>query len=217
MDKIKNILTVALKAGEVSALIAVSLFLFQLRSTVQHADAVLDQVKATTVELQARADGTSQNLNAILIQAGLAADQARLASIEERQYLRAISKETFQVLASAKETVDTLSGTLKSTGQDLHSVSISLVATTGHLNDLLDQGNTTLRTANGVIGDPAVPQTLQNLQKASLETARATASLAGAASDIQKKVHDLTRPVSLVKQVFTSLLGWAASFAQILK
>lgn len=64
--------------------------------------------------------GTSQNVNAILIQAGLAADQARLAALEQRQYWNRTAIETDKTVKAARKIIDR-------TGQQLNDETLPAV------------------------------------------------------------------------------------------
>lgn len=69
-------------------------------AVVQRAGDLLQQASAVTRNLDRRISDTSQNLNAILIQSGLAADQIQQASREQKRYWEKISGDTDDTLKS---------------------------------------------------------------------------------------------------------------------
>lgn len=72
----------------------------QMNQDAITANAVLKQTQTVQANLNQRITDTSQNLNAILIQTGLAADQVREASIQQKTYWNHISRDTDTLLKS---------------------------------------------------------------------------------------------------------------------
>jgi hypothetical protein len=75
-------------------------------ATIARADGVLAGSSAIERNLNQRISDTSQNMNALLVQAGLAADQVRIASIQQREYWDRISGDTDKTLQSLNQGAD---------------------------------------------------------------------------------------------------------------
>lgn len=75
----------------------------QLQGTVENSNRVLDQSQKIQRNINQRITDTSQNLNAILVQGGLAANQVRIASEEQDHYWKRISADTDMTLKSLNQ------------------------------------------------------------------------------------------------------------------
>lgn len=217
LDKLHNGLRLALLTVSCLGIGLVSLKIAKL------ADQATSSLVQTQQDLQKVSDeihGTSQNLNAVLIQLGLTADQARLASMEQRAYWRKNSLETHQVLASVKRTVDdadlglqvlvvAADKQLNGTGEKLQSSLLHLGNVADDMDRLMLHTDQTLYQAG-----PSVQATLDNVQKTSASLAAASDSIAGASKDIEVKVHQLTRPAKWWMTVGGAILEKGAQVGQ---
>ena len=176
--------------------------------------------------------GTSQNLNALLIQAGLTADQARLAAQEQRAYWAKNSLETHKLLTHADEMVKHLDQISVIVGMDLHEqVSRNGAGLTANLVDLQtgirnisnaadDLDRTVLHLNSSMYqADPFVTATLTNLNVTSANISSTSENVAATSKDIRDKVHQLTRPAKwymavggMVLETGAKIGSWVAGF-----
>jgi methyl-accepting chemotaxis protein len=180
---------------------------YKVAKTLDKLDTSLSQTQQDIHRLSDDLHGTSQNLNAALIQIGLTSDEARRAAIEQRAYWAKNSAETHTLLANLNDTVTTAKGALVVLTMDAHA---QINTNGGALTASLDQMRTGLLNVSNAAEDvdrtvlhinsslyqagPDVQSTLDNLNKTSENVANATKSISLASNDIQVKVHQLTRP-----------------------
>ena len=227
MHRSRDLLTHILRAAGVFSLICIGLFLWQLRNTAQEIQKTVRDADAAVQESQKRLADTSQNLNAALLQVGLATDEARRASMEQRQYWNRISRETIGLISDARATVRQtgsdidgvaadvhgFAGDLHGVAGDLHEVAGATLNSLNGLAPLLDQGNRTLVTANTLLADPDITKSLKSLADSSQNVAATTANVEKMSEDVQKRIHQMTQPKSLGK----AILGWVLDTAYKVK
>src|SRR5438552_17777020 len=90
----------------------------QVKTTARKVDAAIDEMTQTTTEARKRLVDTSQNMNAILIQSGLAADEVRRAATEQRQYWNQAGAETVAAIRQIQHTTKSVDETQKYIAQD---------------------------------------------------------------------------------------------------
>lgn len=116
----------------------------QLDQDAQAAHVLLQQSTLVTQNANRRISDTSQNLNAILIQAGLAADQVQQASREQKKYWENISGDTDKALKSLNAGARGLDQNMS----DLHALLAD-----PHLKDALAQSDAILADAHEMTTD----------------------------------------------------------------
>ncbi len=191
------------------ALVCCGLFLRQLQNTARELQVSIQDGDAAIKDVQRRLDDTSQNLNAALIQAGLATDEARRASVEQRQYWSRISQETIALIGDADRTVNGLNETQAGVGRDFHGTSQEAEAALKEVAPLLRELQGTAARANSLVGDPNIGRSIQSFASSAENLDRTMVSVAGVAHDVQARVHDLTKPRKWVVTVGEKLLDWA--------
>lgn len=213
MEKVLKVVKLCLMLGLISVILLTCRLLFRLNTT-------LSQTQADIQQASEELHGTSQNLNAFLIQAGLTADEARRAAIEQRAYWRRNSAETHEVLINANKLLVNLDKVAVVDGMELYDV-------IGKTGEGLNQNLTSLNHSILTIGNAAddldrvllhsdqmlyqsgdqVQQTMQNVSDA-------TKSLANASKDVEVKVHQLTRPAKWWMSVGGAVLSTGAQVGQ---
>jgi hypothetical protein len=190
---------------------------YQIHTTGAKVNAALDQITMTTTEAHERMVGTSQNLNAILIQVGIASDEARRAASEQRVYWNKVGAEsvlaiqkTNDVLTTAQKTLNSIDDSQKliaaTTIKSLEGVPVTIQASTNAMNEAaLD-----LQTTNRILSDPNIPQTLAHLN----ETA---GHLDNTSASIDTAVKRWTKPGNFFRSLFTGLLDTGSKVAVIVK
>jgi hypothetical protein len=167
-------------------------------------------------ESKKRVEHTSQNLNAILIQAGLASDEARRASIEQRQYLKTLNKQVSQdlvqfhrVLVAAEKTINKVGQESELTVAALRPVLVQTESTLAEAENTLEQLTKTSENLAKTTGDPNIPKTLAHTEKI-------TANLEEASEDVKKKVKEITKPANWWKSVGLYVAQAAAAVKAII-
>jgi uncharacterized membrane protein YdfJ with MMPL/SSD domain len=214
---LSQILNNVLKGAGIFALVCAGFFFLALRHTSQEIDLTAQDTRKLVAEAQVRLKDTSQNLNAILLQTGLAADEARRASVEQRQYLDTIAKKTIDVLTQTQSTIAQLGDTTQKVGGDVHTMSEATVTAVDSLPSLLEQANKTLQATEKVIADPNIPRTFENVNKVSESLAVTADNVAKTSDHIEKKVAQLVKPASFMKRIVMSILDIGSKIAQIVK
>src|SRR3990172_2506660 len=183
-------------------------------------------------ESRRRLVDTSTNLNAVLLQTGIAADNVRrasekweAASDEQQKYWRDISKETREAVkelrASVKRTDTNLNDRLlpemtrflQANDQRLAGLTnetiVSLQDTTTRLNALLDSTTSAADSAKNLFADPNIPKSLENIEQSTENINKTTAH-------IEKKVEQMTKPANLAVRVGFFVLDLGAKVGAIL-
>lgn len=222
MNKIKSIFALALMGSGAFALISAGLFFLHLTRTADQltkdSGVTLAALKDTATEAKdAIQDGRKQvkDLGRVMSTIWLHVDRvAGEAQREQKDYYATISKKTATVLDSADATIRGLNATQQGIASDFH-------ANSGHLNTALDgirpvldgippvleetnrtmaAAHVTLDSLNATVSDPSIRASLQNINTT-------TANVADSSGDIKVAVHRWTRPASVLKSLFTNLLG----------
>lgn len=100
---------------------------------------------------------------------------------------------------------------------DTDKTILAMGATSSEAAKTMAQATSTLADAGKVIGDPAIPAILAKTNTTAQNVAETTAHLDAASADIQKKVHQMTKPASFFKQVAEDLFTLAAPVISIFK
>jgi ABC-type transporter Mla subunit MlaD len=202
-------------------LIAMGLLFLQVRQEVRQtgieARAMITETRALVADARSKVDDTSSNLNAILIQAGLAADQARQASVEQRDYLKQLNGNLDRTFSHVNELLAQAQDTTQTVGGDVHQISQATVTALNGLPPVLDQANKTLAASEKVISDPNIPATVAEVNKSMVAVTGTMQNVEKTTAHVEKKVDEMTRPVSWVKRVFTALFDIGYRAAIIIK
>lgn len=185
---------------------------------------LLTSANTTLQTVQTDLHGTSQNLNAALIQIGLVSDETRRASMEQRVYWQKNSKETHTVLVSLNKTIIRADGTiadldaeilkngnevatlLRSGQQTTHILSLAGL----ELGALVRHTDENMQTLN-----PNIQAAVKSLNESSDHVSHATDSLANASKDVEVKIHQLTRPASFAKSLGMTILDIGAKLGSV--
>lgn len=189
-----------LKAG--TFLAAIFCFI-SLGSLFHHLDGTLMGVDSLVAESKVRMVGTSQNLNAVLIQVGLVADNVRRASESQDK----VSKKTLALLDNANEL-------LAHTKANEDQITLHTVQTMDGVKPVLDQLAVTATEVNTLVADQNVPQILTNLNDtskqvtATMEQATATMeNVTKTSAAVQGYVQNAVKPPSRAKRIFNTTIS----------
>jgi len=162
----------------------------------------LQRVAEAVVEMRAEVHGTSQNLNADLIQLGLTLDQVRQASLEERSYWQKTAKESAATVRAVRQLVDRTDRSLNDQLVPQASTSLgNLDEQVGRLGPAVEELAKLERDADRQVNQPAIDATLGHVEETTAHLAETTKHLDAASADAEKYVHRITKPVSTAKQV----------------
>lgn len=167
---------------------------------------MIGETRDLVKDTRKKVDDTSSNLNAILIQAGLAADEARQASIEQHAYLAQMNKNLDQTFSEINLTIAQVRDTTQKVGGDVHETSQATVNALNGLPPLLNQADKTLQATEKVITDPHIPATLNQIDQTMTAVTGTMQNVEKTTGHIEKRVQQLTKPASLTKRIFTSIL-----------
>lgn len=163
-----------------------------LDKAVKHADRTIVDLDYTVRDTRQKVDDTSKNVNAALIQIGLITDLVREEAYAEREHWSQASVETQKTARALRQLIDRTDRQLNS--GLLPAATRAVVSGQADAESLSRSGTSALAYIATAAADmdnqarnPAVSQTLQNLQLT-------TASLAKSMADIQARVHEVTRP-----------------------
>lgn len=154
-----------------------------VRAQLAQAPAVVASLNARLDHLQGKVDGSLQNVNAILLQAGLAADQARLASRDQREYARKFDAKLDETLAGVNKAVVSVTGDLHSTTEDVHATLVTLPELVRTLNE-------SVQSIDKRVNDPVVSRTLEGLAGAAEQTAKTMAHVDAVTANVEKMSDD---------------------------
>lgn len=195
-------LTIVLRICEIGTLIALALFLLELRQVAKGVEAETAALQKVTVDadaavldIQGQVTGVRQNLNAVLIQLGLTADEARRASIEQRTYWKQIGAESVIAVRHADGLIVAATDTINRTGDDLHGVTTGVQFDLQTLDKvLLDLEAVAANADRNLANNPDLPRALKSAADGMEQINRTTANLEQTSADVRDRVHALTHP-----------------------
>lgn len=221
----------ALKAGLLLAasfaLVCLGIFALQASQAVrsvagnssrvsEHADALIASLNATFDDPRQGIKPTLQNVNAILLQAGLATGEVQGAAREQRAYWNTIGSNSSNLIADldkaakqADRTVDTVNLAVNAITNATVSTLDSVPPTLVRANQGLEAATRTLNDTNLILESPTIPATQANIQTISSNAAHTSATIDSFATRI-------TKPASFIKQLVLRLAGSAPQSAAIL-
>lgn len=189
----------------------------QIQLTAQELHKTAEAATSLTLEAHGRLVGTSQNLNAILLQAGLASDEVRRASMEQRKYWNQAGAQTVQLLGAASSAVDGLNTATHDLDNSIGKITDSTVLamdaippTLKALQQPLEASTRTLNDASLILESPTIAATMANVQ-------HTTETIDHSTKTIDTFLTRITKPASVVKTVLWKLLGLAPETAVALK
>jgi hypothetical protein len=182
------------------AFVAAGLFLQDLRKAAVELQKTAIATTSLVQEAHARVMGTSQNLNAILLQVGMASDEVRRASVEQRAYWNQLGDESVKFLQDSRVTIDALQTTATDADRDLARISDSTVEALDSVPPAMQSATKTLDASTKAVSDaakilesPTIPETQQHIDNIS--------------SSLDVWVKRVTKPASVVKSVIWKILG----------
>lgn len=163
---------------------------YEASFAIRDSRTVMGEAIALTVSANARFEsvqgdlhGTSQNVNAILLQAGLAADQARLASRDQREYARRFDAKLSAIADSADVAIRSASADIHQSTLDVHEVLKDMPATVTGINDMVT-------TSNRMLSDPNIGGSFNAIRLTAERSMSAMSHIDAIASNVEKMSDD---------------------------
>lgn len=208
-------MTRALQLAGIVALLAWALVGVQLVYTLERVNEASAATTSAIQEAQRRVAHTSQNANAVLVQLSLAADQWRLASMNQAKYARQLEAaldETTNMVREGRRTLEVAREQIERNGnasqkaiEEVGAVAAGAQTVLGHA----DEGVRFIANASS-----SLPRIAEHLADASANTASsakhveaATASVANAAESVDQALRPLRTSGGKMKAVLKFLLG----------
>ena len=202
--------------------LSVNTLVNETRVTVELSNQNLRALNSLIEESQQRLIDTSQNTNAILIQIGLAADNARRASEAQESYQTHL--ET--ILTKVETSVESLNATIVRTDYNLNTellpqavrslkeTEIATAAVTATVQQIGAEIAPVLQAATGLLEDPNIKASIANIEASSKNAVGITAETVEIAKNmnlttqhIEKAVDKATKPGSLAVKAGSWLLS----------
>src|SRR5438046_8000832 len=163
---IAKIVVLAALAVLLTALAMFLVFLaLQVKTTGGKVDAAIDEMTQTTAEARKRLVDTSQNMNVILIQSGLAADEARRAAIEQRAYWNQAGAETVTAIRQIQQTTKSVDDSQKQIAQATVMSLQSLQPAAQASTEAMQQAANDLESLNKILADQNIAQLIEHLKQ----------------------------------------------------
>jgi uncharacterized protein YoxC len=176
-----------------------------------------DQTNRSLVQITKDVDDLKVMTNATLFQISDASHEVAVTAREQKKYWDQTSRGTVAAIGKLNKVLADVDAATLHVDQQIdplfQRVDASLEqipATLQGVQETLDASTHTIKHLDGVISDPAIPQTLAHVNQTS-------ANVEATTKKVDAAVARLTKPQSLIKSLFSSLLGIAANFAQIFK
>lgn len=184
--------------------LALGNLLVDLRVTSHEMTLAAEETRALVYDTRVRLVHTSANTNAILIQLGLASDEARLAATSQRRYWDENSRQFHATLVQAE-------ATLKQMADSTRHMDEETTVALRELQTSLKHTTATLDHMDALVSDPNNKATIANLEKATQEVAGATENLRVTTEHVEHVTayyeKKLTKPVGFVRTLVEVLLG----------
>lgn len=168
--------------------VMICLRLGEAKQVMAHADALI-------LQEQKEFHDTAQNVNAILLQGGLAAYQAQMAAREQRAYWNTLGKQSEQFLLGLQYNInDPKDGFLPNSRHaimaltlDAHDELTAMQGATEAVHSATDSLTLDFDSLHARIDDPRIDEILGNLQSTSFE-------IAGTTADVHTEIHKFVFP-----------------------
>lgn len=232
MNTAMSIVKIACLSALCAFLVAGTWAALELRETLAEVRSVAAESRKM-ITSDAGLKGTLQNVNGVLIQVGIAADQVAQTSIVQKEHWEATARQTTLAMADLRRTVNNLDQSVNrelvpQMNATLRAAETSTTTLTQEsvksLARLTDEAVPAVKSfaqageqANRILGDPAILNTLMRTEETAANVERATREAADAVADLRQWVARLTKPGKSVWGVFKLLFGLAAQGAQIAK
>jgi uncharacterized protein YoxC len=236
MRWVNDVLKAFLLVTAIFAVAELGLLLDGARRSANEANALIAEARRAVTETDRRLDGTFQNLNAILVQAGLVAarveDLSRnveAAAAKQAGYWEAVQVKTLCSLDRLNASADALAALLANTDRNLNSELIPRVANVADeagtavrdldmsVHEASERANASLDDVRSLLADPAWKAALQEIKDTAAHVDGVSAQLEDASKSmpgIAKSIERISQTASrwrkaLIVSQILSAIGWA--------
>ena len=224
-EKVAKIIKLSLQVATTIAALSVGAAMVQTTVVLHQSTGGVQQFEELLLDLRAGLSGTLEHTDATLMRIAQASDEWAKASGEQRKYWARNSRQAGRVLREAEKTLASfriqilprLAQSLENTDANMQEVAEEVSAAVQALQPVLKNLAEASANAARITGDPSIPATLQSTEKIAQEVAGAAENINKTTAHIEKKVKQMTKPASLVKQAglfLLQLVGSVGSFFQ---
>jgi ABC-type transporter Mla subunit MlaD len=220
---VEKVLQVLILAAVAFAMISVGLLALSARKAITdtkpklqmlilHADAAVAEARGLTADTRTKVfekGGLADITKKTLLHVDQVSGETAITARAQRKYWNQTGDEVVKLVGNMNRTVLSVNDTQAQIGRDLHSVALAVVESTDHVAPLLDQGTATLKSAQGLVDDPSVKQTLDSVAATSANIEGTTGSLASIAHTVDVKVDKLAHPSK-----FQQAVTWGITFGR---
>lgn len=189
-----NTILTVFKCAALACFCTLCIFLTVLARTTTKTVAKLDTVVTDTDSVVKRVGLIEKQTEYLIQNAGLAANQARLASLKEAVMLDSVNSQVALTLGNLNQfIVSSRTGEvdlLETTRQTVQGVQPVLAQS----QIAVEQLKTTLYSVNKLVSDPALPATLANVQATTAATTVAMSNVSSTTADIKQVVRNYLHP-----------------------
>lgn len=214
-------LTRALKLAGIACLCVLSWGIVKVAnlssSTAQSLTADAGKLGTAADSLSKLTANTDQRLNANggLLQATQKAiagvkSAAVEAAIAEKSYSNDLKSNSDKITEHLDKSLAGLDKSQAQVAEDVHETSLQVRTALDAVSPLLNQGTQTLKDADAVIADPAIPELLSNLELAAAHGQETMGHIDGMSADLQDSLHAKLHPTKK-----SLALGWALTLIKI--
>lgn len=222
MKRASDILGIAIKAVLLAVLVVTGLLLFEARSAVKEVKSTVASVNTAVGNLERQLydkGGIFDIAQKTMLHVDRVTGEAAIAARQQRALSEKISIQTLAVLRDADNTILNLDHSQSIIAGDVHASLENLDAALQGLppllkagKDVVDEGQRTLASANTLLSDPQIQQTIHHVNGVAGNLEKVSASGAGIAKDVQGVVHKKANPTTTQKVEDQILFGLKTSF-----
>lgn len=176
------------------ALMAVGFAGLELKMTFLKLQSLTDQSQLMVQDARTSVRNTSQMINANLIHMDLILGRAEVLSRSQEDYWKMVSKKTELTLDNANTVLANLATTTRDLDSNLKEVTQTTNETLKQVQPVLQETTKAIQSTNLLISDPAVKETLKNVDQGTAQIAATATNVNKTTQDIQEKVHKILHP-----------------------
>ena len=187
---------IGLRCTGIAFLVYMAFVLWPLRTAIQESQKTLHDSGELVRTVKPLVVPTSQNVNAILVQAGIATGQMAQASIEQRTYWQQLSMHSIDAIGDAQDAIKdwgslgrSFEAQIAPTFSRFHSTLDSTNMLLGTANDQVVKVGPFLMAATGFVGHADALVADSNLRGSLVNLNRFSGSAALFMGDTQRKFH----------------------------
>jgi ABC-type transporter Mla subunit MlaD len=216
-----KVVKVGMEFATCFVLVTLGMFLIQLSRTTEkvgaQAQVSLQNIDTLTKQLASDSKDIKEMTNAALFQVGDASHEVADTARMQKGYWDQIGKESVKSFEHTNAILAALEETTKHVDQHTGEITVATVNALNAIPPTLEKsqeamsaGTDSLKAATKVLSDPSIPQTLDHVNQT-------MAHVQNTSANVDKAVERMTKPQSLIKSLFTSLLDISYKLSSFFK